>query len=104
MTADEDDLSAAEADVLECILDEQRVNTQLISERTTLSFAEIETALEQLISEGLVERVTEDLYEIDEGSRGQLRDAARYQGIPDPNPDTQTAPIDPTDVEEEDEE
>ena len=94
------ELSAAERDVLERMTNEKRVNTQLLVDVTTLSHDEVETALGDLAEAGLIREVTTDLYEIAEAT-SLADDGAIYKGIPDPNPDTQTAPIDPTNFDED---
>jgi len=99
MTNEHYELTDAEREVLEQITDERRVNIQLLSEVTSLDRAIIETALEDLSSAGLIRKITTDLYEISETTELK-EDGAVHRGIPDPNPDTQTAPIDPTDIED----
>jgi hypothetical protein len=78
--------------------DERRVNTQLLTEMTSLDHATVETVLADLSSARLIREVTTDLYEISKTTKLE-EDGAVQKGIPDPNPDTQTAPIDPTDIE-----
>lgn len=87
-------------EVLQCIADEGRVNSRLLSERTSLEENTIETTLEKLVAAGSIQRVTQDLYEIDRTVETTTKGDAEHHGIPDPNPDTQTAPIDPNDVDD----
>jgi hypothetical protein len=99
MTDTRHELSAAEREVLEAIADQSRVNTQLLLEMTSLQSATIEPIVDDLLSAGLIREITTDLYEMSEAASLE-DDAVVHKGIPDPNPDTQTAPIDPTDFEE----
>jgi hypothetical protein len=101
MTKKHHELTAAEREVLERMTDERRVNTQLLSEVTSLDRETVETVLADLSSAGLIQEVTTDLYEISKTTKLE-EDRVVQKGIPDPNPDTQTAPIDPTDIEDRD--
>jgi DNA-binding Lrp family transcriptional regulator len=99
MTNTRHELSAAEREVLEVIADQSRVNVQLLTETTSLQSATIEPIVDELVSAGLIREITTDLYEISEATSLE-DDAVVHKGIPDPNPDTQTAPIDPTNLED----
>lgn len=99
MTTERYELSAAEREVLEAIADQSRVNTQLLSEVTSLQSTAVESIVDELLSAGLIREITTDLYELAEATSLE-DDAVVHRGFPDPNPDTQTAPIDPTGFED----
>lgn len=96
MTGPRDELSDGEAEILDAMDDGKRVNTHYLAEQTSLERDRIPSVLADLVAADHVREVSRDLYvRTPEGDS-----TAVHHGIPDPNPETQTAPIDPTEFED----
>lgn len=91
--------SITEEEVLLVVAQERRVNSRLVCERTRFEKDAVDDALQTLASHGWIDEITDDLYEFVDDPRSP---GARISGIPDPNEKTQTAPIDPTEGDQED--
>lgn len=97
MDKNEHGSTGAESTVLEVIAAEGRFTLQLVQERTGLDESTVHEVLHRLASDGTVRQVSDELYEhVPEDSD----ESNVLRGIPDlPNEETQTAPIDPSVVD-----
>lgn len=87
-----------EDEILLVLKQESRVNTQRICDRTDYNRDTVAEGIENLLTHGWIAEITEDLYEFVDDPRGEK---ARLKPGVDPNKETQTSPIDPTEISDE---
>ena len=90
----------AEEDILLVLKQEHRANTQLVCNRTRFEKPVVRDSLQTLESHDWIKEVADDLYEFVDDPRGPQD---RIDPSSAPNKETQTAPIEPLENEEQNE-
>jgi len=96
MTGSREEVSDEEAEILEAMADGERANAHYLADHTSLDLDTVRSILPELAAANRLREVSQDLYvRVPDEERGAV-----HHGIPDPNPETQTAPIDPTEFDD----